>query len=240
MAKKDGHEVAASFHNTFRFIDDTLSIDNPHWIAACSSSSRMADRIYPAELSLNDTTPSSSSAPVQFLGMNIASSTQHQHGFDVSVYDKRESFPFTVQRYPQVSSLIPPSIPYGVFIGQLHRGYRLCSTLDSFISFSTMVYQRLLFNGCSSIRLLRIFKQFSRRNAAKFISTSHSHSHSLWLSSLSSSPFSRPITPHIHQHQLNTLLPPHCSNSPANSIIFHALVFHTHLRTSHFILTHNR
>ena len=64
MAKKDGHEVAASFHNTFRFIDDTLSIDNPHWIAACSSSSRMADRIYPAELSLNDTTPSSSSAPV--------------------------------------------------------------------------------------------------------------------------------------------------------------------------------
>ena len=154
---------AASFHMTFRYIDDTLSIDNPLWQQAID-----AKLIYPAQLSLADTTPAVSTDPVHFLGMDIATAADDPSRFRLSVYDKRDDFPFPVRRYPQCASLIPHTIPYGVFLGQLHHGYRICTSSDDFLSFATSVAGRLVSNGCSARRLCVLFSTFVRRAATKY------------------------------------------------------------------------
>ncbi len=153
---------AAQFHMTFRYIDDVLAIDNPHWQAAIDGK-----LIYPSELSLADTSPVSAAAPVHFLGMDIAADAGGDR-FRLSVYDKRDDFPFPVRRYPQVSSLIPSTIPYGVFLGQLHRGYRICTSAEDFLLFAINVAARLVGNGCGHRRLAALFGSFMQRVATKF------------------------------------------------------------------------
>jgi hypothetical protein len=156
----ESREKAALFHMTFRYIDDTLSIDNPHWSAACEGGA-----LYPPELELNDTTPTELSEPVHFLGMDIVGGATR---FSLSVYDKREAFSFPVRRYPHMASLIPQTIPYGVFLGQLHRGYRTCSAAPQFVTFACDVGKRLVANGCRSRRLRQLFASFVRRFVSKF------------------------------------------------------------------------
>ena len=54
---------AGLFHILFRYIDDTLSCDNPHWQRAMENK-----EIYPSQLTLADTTPPVATDPVHFLG----------------------------------------------------------------------------------------------------------------------------------------------------------------------------
>ena len=79
-----------------------------------------------------------------------------------------------VRRYPVMASLIPSTILYGVFLGQLHRGYRICTTADDFLSFSVNVGVRLIKNGCGIRRLCALFTTFVRR-----VVTKHPHRHKL-------------------------------------------------------------
>ena len=166
---------ARLFHLTFRYIDDTLSIDNPAWCDAVKAG------LYPRSLTLNDTTPKDGGRDtVQFLGMNIESRRApaparpdrrpgaNANRFRLSVYDKRKAFPFRVHRYPQISSLMPPTIPYGVFVGQLHRGYRICSDVQAFLEYVVDVWQRCVRNGYSEPRLMRRFTRFASQHVAKF------------------------------------------------------------------------
>lgn len=153
---------ARQFHLTFRFIDDLLSLDNPNWDEAIT---RTADNggLYPDELALSDTSISDEEA--NFLGMHIKSFVTR---FQVAVYDKRDTFPFEVRRYPRIDSLIPGTIPYGVFTGQLHRGYRICSEHADYLSYAKQVAQRLIANGCKSRRLVTKFKSFTRSSVRKY------------------------------------------------------------------------
>jgi hypothetical protein len=128
-----------------------------------------AKLIYPSQLSLADTTPSVATDPVHFLGMDIATAADDPSRFRLSVYDKRDDFPFPVRRYPQCASLIPHTIPYGVFLGQLHRGYRICTSSDDFLSFATSVGGRLMSNGCAARRICILFTTFVRRVATKYL-----------------------------------------------------------------------
>lgn len=163
----DNSDKAASFHMTFRYIDDTLSIDNPHWASACEEGT-----LYPPELELNDTTPTQLSEPVHFLGMDITGGATR---FSLDVYDKREAFSFPVRRYPHMASLIPQSIPYGVFLSQLHRGYRTCSAAPQFVTFACDVANRLVANGCRPRRLWQLFVSFAMRFVSKFVGVKLSH-----------------------------------------------------------------
>jgi hypothetical protein len=172
-----GPDIARLFHMTFRLIDDTLSIDNPLWIEYAFSKNENEGGIYPSELQLNDTTPATASpvsnncsvrnGPVHFLGMNIAGMPESNR-FHIWVFDKRDEFAFPVRRYPHMESLIPRSIPYAVFMGQLHRGYRICTLANDFLDFSCGVAQRLIDNGCSKVRLLQLFIGFIKRFVVKY------------------------------------------------------------------------
>jgi len=80
--------------------------------------------------------------------------------FRVDVFDKRTEFPFKVLRYPHTDSLIPASIPYGVFTGQLHRYYRICTDVTDFLRNSLVLTSTLRDQGCSMQRLTKCFHAF--------------------------------------------------------------------------------
>jgi hypothetical protein len=121
-------EKAKSFHMTFRLIDDTLSADNKHWKEAVQFCAREGG-IYPRALTYNDTTLSDTE--VRFLGMRFIMSKKRKISIDI--YDKKQDFKFFVQRYPDMRSYIPISIPYCVFTGLLHYRYHICSQPGTFI-----------------------------------------------------------------------------------------------------------
>jgi hypothetical protein len=151
-------EIAEMFHRTFRFIDDTLSFNNLHWPNFVSKSSD-AGGIYPSALTYNDTSVSATS--VHFLGMQFEVDSESRK-CTVDIFDKRKEFSFFVQRYPDLRSFIPSYIPYGVFLGLLHRTYRICSVPSFFQKRVIEMLEIFLTKGCSSNRLLRTLHDFLR------------------------------------------------------------------------------
>jgi hypothetical protein len=139
---------------SFRLIDDVLSIDNLRMARAVGRPAEEGG-LYPRALTLNNTSVSASE--VQFLGMRI---TDCEGTLQVEVFDKRKEFPFTVRRYPHMDSLIPVSLPYGVFTGQLHRFYRICSRWHSFVNVACELGKTLMQQGCVPGRLIQSFKSF--------------------------------------------------------------------------------
>jgi hypothetical protein len=156
----DSVRTAREFHLTFRLIDDVLSVDNVH-MARYSALSAEDGGIYPQALRLNNT--SVSPREVQFLGMRLRSA--RNASLHLSVFDKRSEFPFVVRRYPHMKSLLPAYIPYGVFTGQLHRFYRICTLHKDFITQAALLANTLRERGCALRRLCLTFHTFvdSRR-----------------------------------------------------------------------------
>ena len=159
------HALARSFHLSFRLLDDLLSADNSqHGVfATCLEDGG----VYPKSLMCGLT--SKSDGIVQFCGLTV---TARPDGFDISVYDKRSSFPFHVRNYPHSDSNIPRSILYSAFVGQLHRFYRLSSTLNAFRSCVIDLCRKLVKeNGCRSLTLSHKLRSFITRTNWTFPST---------------------------------------------------------------------
>ena len=85
--------------------------------------------MYPAELEIIDTTESNTSASYLVLLLSIESDGQ----LHTSLYDKLDNFNFHITNFPFLSSNIPSSPAYGVFISQLIRYARDCSSYECFI-----------------------------------------------------------------------------------------------------------
>ena len=132
---------------TFRLIDDVCTFDCPDFEELCSC--------YPDFLSLEPTTLPDNS--VNFLGMNLSFT---ESGLHIKVYDKRKDFPFQVVRFPNLLSAIPQHQPYGVFIGLLHRFYRICNHPKDFLISSVEVAWTLDNQGCNYMKLSRCFLAF--------------------------------------------------------------------------------
>jgi hypothetical protein len=139
---------------TFRFIDDTLSVDNPQWDAATSKPYETGG-LYPSALVLNDTTITPQK--VNFLGMCIVDVSGD---LSISVFDKRREFPFKVCRYPHKRSLIPEYIAYGVFTGLLHRYYRICTHFQDFLFNAALLARTMVKQGWHLPRLYTAFRRF--------------------------------------------------------------------------------
>ena len=73
--------------------------------------------MYPAELEIKETTESTTSASYLDLLLSIKRDCQ----LHTSIYDKRDDFNFHITNFPFLSSIIPSSPAYGVFISQLIR-----------------------------------------------------------------------------------------------------------------------
>ena len=99
--------------------------------------------MYPAELEIKDTTESNNSASYLDLLLSIESDGQLQ----TSLYDKRDDFNFHITNFPFLSSNIPSSLAYCVFISQLIRYARACSSYESFILRAARLASKLLRQG---------------------------------------------------------------------------------------------
>ena len=59
----------------------------------------------------------------------------------------------------------------GVFVGLLHRGYRICSGADDFLDYALDVALTLLDNGGSRQKLRRVFESFVNEHVRKYHGT---------------------------------------------------------------------
>ena len=115
-------------------------------------------QMYPAELEIKDTTESTTSASYLDLLLSIGRDGQ----LHTSIYDKRDDFNFHIANFPFLSSNIPSSPTYGVFISQLIRYARVCS-YGCFILRARRLFSKLLNQGYLEERLKSSFKKFYGR-----------------------------------------------------------------------------
>ena len=118
---------AVQFSNTFRYIDDLLSVNNENFGNYISD-------IYPSDLELKDTTLTSNA--VCFLDTRIKNGDSNTP-FHLSVYDKRDDFSFTRQ-----SGLWPMAYGY----------VRICTSKLDFIHRFRRLSSRLLHQGFKGLR----------------------------------------------------------------------------------------
>ena len=100
-------QLASRFNFTYRYIDDVLSINNPEF-------ENYLGQMYPVELEIKDTTESKQH--FCFLPGFTSVDREGPSTSHVTIYDKRDDFYFHITNFPFLSSNIPTSPAYGVFI----------------------------------------------------------------------------------------------------------------------------
>ena len=143
--------LASRFNLTYRYIDDVLSINNPEF-------ENYLGQMYPAELNIKDTTRSTTSASYLDLLLSIGRDGQ----LHTSIYDIRDDF-FHITNFPFLSSNIPSSPAYGVFISQLLRYARACSSYECFILRVRRLSSKLVKQGYLAESLKSSFRKFYGR-----------------------------------------------------------------------------
>ena len=117
--------------------------------------------IYPSELELKDT--STSSTEVCYLDTNIKTGDVTTP-FGISIYDKRDHFAFRIVNFSHMDSNIPANPAYGVYISQLVRYARICTSKVDFINRLRGLSLRLRQQGFETNRLQNSFNKFVNRH----------------------------------------------------------------------------
>ena len=152
LNKSGNKRQCHSFNLTFRYIDDVLSLNNAKF-------SDYLDSIYPPELEIKDT--SDSPTFVNFLDLHLKI---NNNKICTSLYDKRDDFNFKIVNFPFLSSNIPSSPAYGVFVSQLVRYSRCSSNYLDFVKRSSNLATKLLKQGFDITRLKKSLKKFYGRH----------------------------------------------------------------------------
>ena len=153
LIKSGKRHLAKSFCFTFRYIDDVLSINNPTF-------GDYINIIYPEELEIRDTTDADHHASY----LDLLLIYDNFHRLQVKLY-KRDDFNFDIVNFPFLSSNIPQSPAYGVFVSQLIRYARASSLYEDFIMRSQLLTSKLLKQGFTRNRLIATFKKFYGRHS---------------------------------------------------------------------------
>ena len=80
------------------------------------------------------------------------------------LYDKRDDFDFPIVNFPFLSSNIPASPAYGVYISQLIRYARACVKYSDFLERGQLLSQKLLSQGYVKPRLESSLRKFYGRH----------------------------------------------------------------------------
>ena len=145
-------KLASKFNFTCRYIDDVLPINNPDF-------ENYLSQMYPAKLEIKNTTESNTSASYLDLLLSIGRDGQLR----TSLYDKRDDFNFHITNFPFLSSNIPSSPAYGVFISQLILYTRTCSSYECYILRAARLSSKLLGLGYLRERLKSSLRNFYGR-----------------------------------------------------------------------------
>ena len=147
-------KIASQFNFTYRYIDDVLSINNPDF-------KNYLGQMYPAELQIKGTTESNVNTSASYLDLLLSIESDGQ--LRTSLYDKRDDFNIHITNFPVLSSNIPSSLAYGVFISQRIRYARACSSYECFILRAARLSSKLLGQGYILERLKSSLRKFYGR-----------------------------------------------------------------------------
>ena len=151
--KRDSQaDVIKAFNSTSRYLDDICNIDNPYF-------DNFVSYIYPKELKLNKTNVSCTSVSFLDLDLNISNDIVTS-----KVYDKRDDFDFQIVNYPHLDGDVPRATSYGVYISQLIRFARACSSVEDFNIRNLTITEKLLHQGYRFHKLRKSFSKFYYRN----------------------------------------------------------------------------
>ena len=113
-------------------------------------------RCIPRSLRSKKTTEGNTSASYLDLLLSIGMDGQLR----TSLYDKRDDFNFHITNFPFLKSNIPPSPAHCVFISQLIRYTRACSSYECFILRAVRLSNKLLGQGYVKERLKSSLRKF--------------------------------------------------------------------------------
>ena len=141
------------FNLSYRYIDDLISFNNKRFKEFISD-------IYPKELTISETTESTSIASY----LDLPFIRDKSNNITTRLYDKRDAFGFRIVNFPFMSSNIPSAPANGVYASQLIRYARCCSNYGDFLLHHRALMTRLLSQGYKVNRLSNTFKKFCGRH----------------------------------------------------------------------------
>ena len=153
LIKEGKRKLARKFTLSYRYTDDLISFNNKRFKEFISD-------IYPKELTISETTESTSIASYLDLLFIRDKSTN----ITTKLYDKRDAFGFHIVNFPFMSSNIPSAPAYGVYASQFIRYARCCSNYSDFLLCHRAPVTRLLSQDYKVNRLSNTFKKFYGRH----------------------------------------------------------------------------
>ena len=138
------------FNDTSRYLDDIFTIDNLEF-------EKYIPDIYPAVLQLNKAKTSDKETSFFDLNTKVFGSDIH-----TSVYDKRVDFGFPIVNFPWLSGDVPRLPLYCIYISQLVRFARCCTSVLDFHSKNLQITSKLLTEGYRYHKLRKTFGKFFR------------------------------------------------------------------------------
>ena len=153
LIKEGKRKLARRFNLSYRYIDDLISFNNKRFKEFISD-------IYPKELTISETTESTSVASY----LDLLFMRDRSNNITTKLYDKRDAFGFHIVNFPFMSSNIPSAPAYGVYASQLVRYARCCSNYSDFLIRHRALVKRLLSQGYKVNRLSNTFKKFYGRH----------------------------------------------------------------------------
>ena len=152
--KEDKRKLARKFNLSYHYIDDLISFNNKRFKEFISD-------IYPKELTISETTESTSMASY----LDLLFIRDKSNNLTNKLYDKRDAFGFHIVNFPFMSSSIPSASAYDVYASQLIRYAHCCSNYSDFLLHHRALVTRLLSQGYKINRLSITFKKFYGRHA---------------------------------------------------------------------------
>ena len=128
--KEGKRKLARKCNLSYRYTDDLISFNNKRFKEFISD-------IYPKELTISETTESTS----------VASYLEKRNDITTKLNDKRDAFGFHLVNLPFMSSNIPSTPAYGVYASQLIRYACCCSNYNGFLLRHRALVTRLLSQG---------------------------------------------------------------------------------------------
>ena len=115
LVKEGKRKLARKFNLSYRYIDDLISFNNKRFKEFISD-------IYPKELTISETTGSTSVASY----LDLLFIRDKSNNITTKLFDKRDTFGFLIVNFPLMSSNIPSAPAYGVYASQLICYARCC------------------------------------------------------------------------------------------------------------------
>ena len=153
VVKEGRRKLARKFNLLYRYIDDLISFYNKRFKEFISD-------IYPKELTISETTESSSIAS----SLDLLFIRDKSNNIMTKLYDKRDAFGFHIVNFPFMSSNIPSPPAYGVYASQLIRYACCCSNYSDFLLRHRVLVTRRLSQGYKVNRLSNTFRKFCGRH----------------------------------------------------------------------------